>query len=183
MIDRARAATVRAAEGAEACAFFNVRRLSRLLERQFSRALAPAGVTASQFAILVAALMSRDVSVTARGRTIGMSQSALSRQLAAMVRRGWVELVTEHGRAQRVLLAAPGLAIVNRALPLWREAQEEVVASLGVHPWTTLLQGIRKLSAQTRQHGRADVGRARVRPQSRSSRSRSSRSPSSRSRP
>jgi DNA-binding MarR family transcriptional regulator len=156
MIDRVRAATVRAADGADACAFFNVRRLSRLLERQFSRALAPAGVTASQFAILVAALMSKDASVTALGRTIGMSQSALSRQLAAMVRRDWVELITEHGRAQRVVLAAPGLAIVNRALPLWRKAQDVVVTSLGVRPWTTLLRGIRKLSATTRPHARGE---------------------------
>lgn len=150
MIERSRAATAKAARPASACAFYNVRRLSRLLERYYSRALSPAGVTASQFAILVAASVSRDASVTALGRTIGMSQSALSRQIGWMVRRGWVELASDGGRAQRVQLLKPGIAIVRRALPRWQRAQDLVVASIGQQPWEQLLSGIRQLSAAPR---------------------------------
>jgi DNA-binding MarR family transcriptional regulator len=140
-----KAPTVRCAE---ACAFFNVRRLSRLLERHYSRALASAGVTASQFAILIAVAATRERSVSALGRTLGMSQSALSRQLAWMARRGWVEISAGEGRAQRVRLASSGDARVRQALPRWQRAQDEVIASLGEQPWQRLLGGVRRLAAQ-----------------------------------
>ena len=143
-------ATARAARPAAACAFHNVRRLSRLLERHFSRALGPAGVTASQFAILVAVSQTHEPSVTALGRTIGMSQSALSRQLSWMTRRDWVGVTRDRGRAQRVHLTARGTAIVLRALPRWQRAQDEVVESIGAAPWERLLTGIRHLSAHHR---------------------------------
>lgn len=141
------AATTRCAE---ACAFFNVRRLSRLLERHYSRALKPSGVTASQFAILVGVSASHEPSVTALGRTIGMSQSALSRQLGWMVRRGWIEVASGSGRAQRVRLGRLGEMTVRKALPRWQQAQDVVVESLGIQPWERLLAGIRELSATTR---------------------------------
>lgn len=139
-----KAPTVRCAE---ACAFFNVRRLSRLLERHYSRALAPAGVTASQFAILIAVAATREPSVSALGRTLGMSQSALSRQLAWMAQRGWVSVSAGEGRSQRVQLAGTGDARIRQALPRWQRAQDAVVASLGEQPWQRLLSGVRRLAA------------------------------------
>lgn len=139
---------------AEACAFFNVRRLSRLLERHYSRALAPAGLTASQFAILIAVSASREPSVSALGRTLGMSQSALSRQLASMARRGWVDVSAGEGRAQRVRLARRGDTRVRQALPMWQGAQEAVIASLGEQPWQRLLGGVRRLAGAHRTSAR-----------------------------
>lgn len=140
-----KAPTVRCAE---ACAFFNVRRLSRLLERHYSGALAPAGVTASQFAILIAVSASSEPSVSALGRTLGMSQSALSRQLAWMAQRDWVDVSAGEGRAQRVRLATRGDERIRKALPRWQRAQDAVVASLGEQPWQRLLRGVRRLAAQ-----------------------------------
>lgn len=140
-----RAPTVRCAE---ACAFFNVRRLSRLLERHYSRALAPAGVTASQFAILIAVAATREPSVSALGRTLGMSQSALSRQLAWMAQRGWVDVSAGVGRARRVRMASQGDTRIRQALPRWQRAQDAVVASLGEQPWQRLLGGVRRLATQ-----------------------------------
>lgn len=132
---------------AEACAFFNVRRLSRLLERHYSRALAPAGVSASQFAILIAVAATHEPSVSALGRTLGMSQSALSRQLAWMAQRHWVDMSAGEGRAQRVRLASQGDTTIRKALPRWQRAQDAVVASLGEQPWQRLLGGARRLAA------------------------------------
>lgn len=135
---------------AEACAFFNVRRLSRLLERHYSKALAPAGVTASQFAILIAVAATREPSVSALGRTLGMSQSALSRQLSWMAQRDWVEVSAGTGRSQRVRLANQGNVRVRQALPHWQRAQDAVIASLGDQPWQRLLRGVRRVTEAPR---------------------------------
>ena len=114
------------------CGCSGLRRASRALTRLYDEALAPAGLTTTQFAILRMLARLGPSSVTALARATGHERSAMTRSLRPLADIGYVTI--GDGPDQRTRAASisdAGRKAILRAEPGWREMQARVEAGLG----------------------------------------------------
>ena len=124
-----------------ACLGTRVGRLHRVVARRFDGSLRPLGLTMPQVEIL-AALVLHDAPVrpSELADVLLVERSTVSRNLAAMRDRGWVETaeVSPTGRSMAFAPTPAGTQILASAQTAWAEAQASLVASLGPETAATL---------------------------------------------
>ena len=107
------------------CVCAKVRRLARLSTRLYDDALREAGIEAGQFSLL--ARLAR-VPFASHGELVqglGIESSSLTRNLAVLQKRGWVDKQRgDDRRSRRLRLTPEGRLQFQRALPAWRAAQQ-----------------------------------------------------------
>lgn len=133
------------------CACFNTRRAARLVGQLYDRALGPSGLTNTQFSLLAMAVGRGPMSITALARELGMDRSTLSRNIGLLERRGLVGTSRGGGRDARtrtVDVTDAGREMLAMATPLWRDAQQAIVAAQDQDAWPELLEELRDLSSQ-----------------------------------
>lgn len=133
----------------ERCVGSRITRLHRLIALRYDHALDQAGLTLPQVEILSALVMrGRPVGPTEMGKNLAVGRSAMSRKLAALETRGWVETAerSETGRSMTFVITAAGVEMLAHADQAWAEVQDDTVARLGVGAaaqldvWLTELQ-------------------------------------------
>jgi DNA-binding MarR family transcriptional regulator len=116
--------------GAE-CLALRARMLSRVVTQIYEEALRPLGLKPSQHSILAALAMMDDPRPSDLAAALRLEPSTVSRNLAVMVRSGWVEeRPAEDERTRRVGLSHAGADLLREALPHWRKAQRKAHALL-----------------------------------------------------
>ena len=116
------------------CLCATVRRASRLLNRRFEEALRPAGVSPSQFELMMtlrAAGASGAGGATdqaALARLLETDQTTLSRNLKPLLDQRWIETAQDKQDARRrsYRLTRPGHDVLRKALRLWKRAHSEM---------------------------------------------------------
>ena len=94
--------------------------------------LAPAGVTLAQFSLLRRIQRAGSVSLTKLGRLAELDRSTIGRNVKAMEELGFVRTApAADQREAAVRLTPAGDEALERAAPLWEEAQRRVEAHLG----------------------------------------------------
>src|SRR5262245_53850016 len=117
---------------ASGCAGSNIRRASRVISQVYARALAPVDLEVSQFTVLIAAGATGGVPLSNLADVLAMDRTTLSRNLKPLQRRGLVTVAAGKDRRVRLVSLTPaGSALLQKALPLWQQAQERVIAALG----------------------------------------------------
>jgi DNA-binding MarR family transcriptional regulator len=133
---------------ARECTAASLRRASRAIGRIYDEVMAPTGLRGTQFSLLVALSLTGDVAVARLADELGLDRTTLTRNLAPLERDGLVASVAGADRRVRMVrLTAEGRRLLGRVLPLWRQAQERVVAGLGKPRWQTLLDGLAATAA------------------------------------
>lgn len=118
------------------CACIRTRRASRTVSRAYDEALRPVGIKATQFILLIAVEQQHHRSTQELADRLGMERTTLVRNMQLLERDGLVE--TQLGAKRRqAFLTERGRTMLHDALPLWREAQDQVVAALGADTWRT----------------------------------------------
>src|SRR5881397_844395 len=114
------------------CIAVRLRMLNRVITNIYDNALRPLDLKVSQMNILVAAAkmgIARPLEVC---EYLHLDVSTLSRNVERMKARGWLEVVPdEDGRSQPFQLTPLGRKLLEKAVPAWREAQEQVKRVLG----------------------------------------------------
>ena len=129
------------------CACFNLRRAARLVTQRFDRAFRDAGITANQFSILMASYNQEGILLTRMARSLGMERTTLSRNLSLLERRKMVSISPGGDkRERRIAITKEGIALLERTLPLWQEAQREIVEKVGPEEWERLLAGLHRVA-------------------------------------
>lgn len=106
------------------CTCANVRRLARLSTRLYDDALKPYGIEVGQFGLLACLARVPSASPGELSEILGMDPSSLTRTLARLQRRGWVDKrLAPDRRGRRIRLTAAGRVRLARAVPAWRAAQ------------------------------------------------------------
>lgn len=128
------------------CASF--RRASRALTQHYEEALRPLGLRATQFTVLQALSIAKDITQGRLGRILAMDSTTLTRTLEIMSDRGWIEKVPGKDRRERRLrLARSGEDLYRRALPRWEQVQARLRRRLGAEQWDRLLQFTNNVTA------------------------------------
>jgi DNA-binding MarR family transcriptional regulator len=116
----------------EECIAVRLRLLNRVVTKIYNQALRPHGLTVSQLNILVAVSYLGQAKQQDICNALHLEKSTLSRDLARMRERGWVtETPGDDGRSSLLRVSAHGGKLLQKAIPAWRQAQQEAAALLG----------------------------------------------------
>lgn len=117
------------------CSCFNLRRAARRVTQVYDHALAPSGLKATQFTLLVVlegADAGEGIAMTRLAEKLGMDRTTLTRNLGVVERDGLVTVrIGDDPRSRLVALTKAGRAAFNRAAPLWARAQAELARHIG----------------------------------------------------
>lgn len=114
------------------CTVFRLRMAARRATRLYDRALAPAGLGASQYGILMMIAAHDGESVSAIAARLEMDRTTLTRNVRPLMRSGYVRLAAGGDqRTKAIFLTDVGRETLARARPLWKAAQSQISRSLG----------------------------------------------------
>ncbi|MGA8051687.1 MAG: MarR family transcriptional regulator [Burkholderiales bacterium] len=114
------------------CTCFLLRKLTRRVTQAYDRALAPAGLTITQFSLLARLARSEATSVSALAARMGMDRTTLVRNLKPLEASGWVRYGERGaGKSAALELSASGRTRLRAAAPLWERTQDDLEALLG----------------------------------------------------
>jgi DNA-binding MarR family transcriptional regulator len=137
------------AEIARDCVAVRLRLLNRAITSVYDDALRPLGLTVSQMNMLVVAARMGVAEPSRVCRMLQMDLSTLSRNLARMRARGWIESVPDRdARAHPFRVTDAGQALIQQAYPAWQEAQRKAHALLGDEGVTLLARVARDVIAE-----------------------------------
>jgi DNA-binding MarR family transcriptional regulator len=121
------------------CACATLRRAARAITQHYDDALRPAGLRSSQFTLLQALELAKEIRQGDLGRMLAIDSTSLTRTLAIMVRSGWIARRRgDDRREQRFRLTSAGQAQLKSAYPYWERAQTQMRRKLGKTRWEAL---------------------------------------------
>lgn len=108
------------------------RRASRAITNHFNDKLRALDLNVAQYGLLVAVGRDPDRTLAAMAASMGLDESTLTRNLAILQRRGLVAAEGGRGRAgKRIRLTSEGIALVRRAVLIWRRANRQLTQAFG----------------------------------------------------
>lgn len=117
---------------ADECVGFRLRMLNRIVTNIYDDALRSLDLKVSQLNILVAAAKMGTARPVEVCEHLHLDVSTLSRNVERMKARGWLEVVPDDdGRSQPFRLTSQGRKLLDKAMPAWSEAQQQVEKVLG----------------------------------------------------
>ncbi len=139
-----------------ACACFRLRKLARRVTQMYDHALAPAGLTSSQFALLACVLGTPDMSIGELADELVMDPTTLTRTLRPLERQKLIRLAFDaNDRRRRVVVpTVAGRAALRASLKMWSDVQQKVRRQLGRSEFETLVgsldRSLDRLTSQSR---------------------------------
>jgi DNA-binding MarR family transcriptional regulator len=132
------------------CADANLRRATRAVTRLYDQVLGPSGLLTTQFTLLVACAVSGPAPISTLADALAMDRTTLARNLKLVERSGLVKIVPGEDRRERiVILSDKGYSALTKALPLWQEAQTQIIEGFGQDRLNNLLHDLSALVALT----------------------------------
>jgi len=128
------------------CLLLNTVMAARALVRRYDDKLRPFGVSVIQFSVLMTVRSSTDDTVSDMAKRIAMDRTTLLRNLDLLVQKGLVDDSAAKKRNGRVfVLSEEGRFLLNKIIPLWKIAQDEIRQLLGDANDEELLASLRAL--------------------------------------
>jgi len=122
------------------CICGNLREASRAITQMYDEALQPSGLLATQFRLLGAIGAQGPIALTPLADALVMDPTTLARNLKPLERDGLVKISRGADRRTRILQITPqGLAALQKAVPLWEEAQTQIISQIGEEKWRAML--------------------------------------------
>jgi DNA-binding MarR family transcriptional regulator len=122
-----------AIEVRDQCLCFAAQRTARELARRFDRLFAGLAITNGQFSMMVAMGGMGQPKLGELARFLAMDHATVTAAVRKLAKRGLVTLRADSsdGRARRVSLTKAGIALIAKAVPLWRNEHANLAAELG----------------------------------------------------
>ena len=114
------------------CTCANLRRASRAVTRLYNRELQSDDIEITQFTLLMALDRTGDVPQGELGKLLALDSTTLTRMLALLKKRRWIEEKEGEDRRFRIIrLTAAGRTKFQQSLPHWKRAQDYMQTALG----------------------------------------------------
>ena len=128
------------------CVAVRLRMLNRAITNIYDDALRPLDLKVSQMNILVAAAKMGTARPFDVCEYLHLDVSTLSRNVDRMKARGWLKVVPEEdGRSQPFKLTRNGRKLLEKAIPAWSAAQQQVTGVLGDGIVQQLNQAVKRI--------------------------------------
>jgi len=127
------------------CVGARIRMLNRKISRIYDEMIRPHGLRFSQMNILTVVSLHEPIAPAEVGRKLELEKSTLSRNVALMQGKGWIEILPGESNGQLLSTAVAGRRLLAVAAPSWRVAQERVEELLGTQATTTIRQAADRL--------------------------------------
>jgi DNA-binding MarR family transcriptional regulator len=115
-----------------ACTCFRLRSLTRRVTQLYDQALAPSGLTVTQYSLLAHALRQVAPTVSELAQQLFTDRTTLTRNLKPLADAGLIKVGDgADARSKAVLVTAKGRDALRAARPLWKEAQARLRAQAG----------------------------------------------------
>src|SRR5260221_11449743 len=135
-------ASVTAQDAATTCACQKGRMAARAVTRAYDEALRPVGLGSTQFTVLVAARFAGGIPLNRLPTMLGLERTTLTRGLTGIEKEGLIGIESVDGRTRNVVLTQRGADRLDRAFPLWDEAQQKLRGSLGGQGWSPMHESL-----------------------------------------
>lgn len=124
-----------------------LRRASQRHAALFADAIAPSGLTPTQFAAMVKLRELGPVSQNHLGRLAAMDAATMMGVIRRLIERGWIARTADpaHGRRLLLALTGEGCAVIDDALPRARAITEATLAPLDAAERATLLRLLKRI--------------------------------------
>ena len=128
------------------CVSYRLRRAARTAARFYDMALKPCGLRNTQFTLLASLRRFKEANIGDLSEALAIDGTTLTRNLNLLVKKGLVEnFGMDDGRVRNLRLSELGNAMFEEALPLWQEAQHQVLVALEPEPWYVLRAQLGKI--------------------------------------
>jgi len=119
------------------CACFNSRKLGRAITGYFDKKVKQAGINGTQFSLLAAINYMQPVTVNKLAEQLLMDRTTLSRNVNVLEKDGLCESTPgqEDKRQREIKLSREGKQTLEKAYPLWKEAQEHFYSFFDEDEW------------------------------------------------
>jgi len=123
------------------CNCFAVRKAARRLSRLYDDILQPAGLRITQFTILAVLAKISGASVNELAELLDLERTAMGKTLGPLERDGLIRIEPSpvDARSRVVKLTSKGTRVFQDAVPLWRQAQQQL-AELNGTRWIDALR-------------------------------------------
>lgn len=130
------------------CTSLNLRKAARTVTQFYDDALRGSGLKSTQFSLLAAASLAGTAPISRLAEEMAMDRTTLTRNLKPLEAEGLLQIVAGADRRVRNVTVTPeGDALLQKAAPMWRDAQTRMIDKLGDERWGELLrhlQGVRR---------------------------------------
>ena len=112
----------------DTCLCLHVQRAARALARRFDEVFRPLELTHGQFSLLMSLNRPEPANISSVAALLAMDRTTLTAALKPLERRGLVKVSVdkEDKRSRRLIITAPGRALLAKAFPLWTRAHTEI---------------------------------------------------------
>lgn len=123
---------------------FNLRKATRAVTQFYDRRLEPADIRSTQFNLLLTLSSSAGKTLTEMAEGLVMDRTTLTRNLKPLEK---AELITttklSDRRTKGYVLTEKGRSAIERGVPLWQKAQEQITSQLGEDRYKRLLEELK----------------------------------------
>lgn len=133
---------------AATCLCLFTQRAARVLARRFDTVLRPFGLSNGQFSLLMALNQPQPPTITRLAAFLAMDRTTLTAALKPLERRGLAQVLPDPDdrRNRRLRITPEGVALLTRALPVWRAAHDRIEADLAPLAPQDLRAGLARLA-------------------------------------
>jgi DNA-binding MarR family transcriptional regulator len=123
------------------CSCFAVRKAARRVSRLYEDILQPTGLRITQFLILAVLAKVSGASVNELAERLDLERTAMGKTLGPLQRDGLIQIEPSpvDGRSRIIKLTSKGNRVFHDAVPLWRQAQQQL-AELNGTRWIGALR-------------------------------------------
>jgi DNA-binding MarR family transcriptional regulator len=130
------------------CACTNLKMTARIVGRAYDDSLAPAGINATQYAILVNVGRHQPISQMGLADHLGLERTSLYRAVELMEKNGWLATsALGEGTTRMVELTPEGAKKLEQSKPLWEKAQAPFVRKFGKARWEEFIGTLEEIRA------------------------------------
>ena len=134
-------------EAARACVCQNLRKTSRAITQFYDKLLAPSGITITQLALLRTISIGNSSTITEISRKMYMDRTTLTRSLELLKKQDLIQIESSSDRRKRIVtITSKGKAQINKAFPLWENAQSIIMEKFGKGNWREINTGLNEIS-------------------------------------
>lgn len=122
------------------CTSLNLRKAARAASQFLESYLSPLGLRSGQFGILSHISKAGSATMTHLAESLAVDRTTLTRNLQLLQREGLVEIVSSNDkRIREIRLTHQGSDILAQAVPLWKQAENDLEERLGTERRKSLL--------------------------------------------